>query len=182
MNFYYFLFSLSYISPPPSRPRTDDVSNSIEQKQNVAVRGQVISYQQPSLSYFDDISRYNNVPSLAVRYIPNVGLRYYAVVVPIMRDTKLHHLQTNQVDYGTRNNNGDDKYLYKREFFDKPNGKYNAKLKKYKAYEVEKKKLNNENVPYNAVSIIFFFFRKSYALTTIVTKFFFSNVVLTSDR
>lgn len=113
------------------------------------MKGQVISYQQPS-SYFDDTLRYNTVPSLSVRYIPNVGLRYYAVV-PII-DSKLHHLQTNQVEYNNYNNNNNDKYLHKREYFDKPNGKFNAKLKKYKAYELEKQKFNNEYVPYNMVS------------------------------
>ncbi|XP_063698291.1 uncharacterized protein DDB_G0287625-like [Culicoides brevitarsis] len=154
-----------YIPPPPSRPRGgfDIFSNSVVEpsynnnnnngryNNNIQPQSQVVGYQHhhPS-SYFDDTRRYNsnsnnnyNVPSLSVRYIPNVGLRYYAVV-PII-DAKLHHLQTNQVDY---NNYNKDKYLYKREYFDKPNGKFNAKLKKYKAYEMEKQKFN-ENVPYN---------------------------------
>lgn len=77
-------------------------------------------------------------------------------------DSKLHHLQTNQVEYNNNNNNynnnnyNNDKYLYKREYFDKPNGKFNAKLKKYKAYEMEKQKFSNDYVPYNVVSRIFF--------------------------
>lgn len=70
-------------------------------------------------------------------------------------DSKLHHLQTNQVEY---NNNNNDKYLYKREYFDKPNGKFNAKLKKYKAYEMEKQKFSNDYVPYNVVSRSFFLY------------------------
>ncbi|XP_058457447.1 uncharacterized protein LOC131434598 isoform X2 [Malaya genurostris] len=67
----------------------------------------------------------HRVPSLAVQYIPNQGFKYYAVV-PLAHNeeqSKSEYLKTN------------DAMLGKYDRYDKPNGRYNAKLKKYKAYE-----------------------------------------------
>ncbi|XP_055611731.1 putative mediator of RNA polymerase II transcription subunit 15 [Uranotaenia lowii] len=67
------------------------------------------------------------VPSLAVQYVPNQGFRYFAVV-PVNRPaapSKSAYLKSNDVLEGK----------YEQQRFDKMNGRYNAKLKKYKAYE-----------------------------------------------
>lgn len=77
-----------------------------------------------------------SVPGLAVHYIPNVGLRYYAVV-PQQQQT--NYQQQQKQDYLGNN------YIYDK--YDKINGAYNAKLKKYKAYEKAYK-----YVPYYVVS------------------------------
>lgn len=55
-------------------------------------------------------------------YIPNEGYRYF-VIVPV---DKWNFLNSNHIE-------GDSKYQEQK--YDKYNGKYNAKLKKYKAYE-----------------------------------------------
>lgn len=73
-----------------------------------------------------------SVSSLAVKFVPNVGKQYVAVVPAG---------QTN--DYSAPKA----QYLAGNVVYDKYNGKYNAKLKKYKAYE-QKAKV----VPYVLVS------------------------------
>lgn len=100
-------------------------------------------YQQPTY----------NVPSLAVQYIPNVGWRYVAVV-PASAAEKLQQLNTNQLSGGY----DDGKYHqqqaaskynnYKYDKYETPNDRYQAKLRKYKAYELLKQK----QVPQTAVS------------------------------
>lgn len=67
-----------------------------------------------------------SVNSLALQYIPNVGNKYVAIVP--QSDQKAEYISSNDV-------------------YDKYNGKYNPKLKKYKAYE-QKAKL----MPYLTVS------------------------------
>lgn len=64
--------------------------------------------------------------SLVPIYIPNEGYRYF-VVVPA---DKWNFLNTNLIN-GDRNSLKQQKY----DKYDKINGRYNAKLKKYKAYE-----------------------------------------------
>lgn len=81
------------------------------------------------------------VPSLAVQYVPNQGFRYYAVV-PVhssVNPSKSAYLKTNDALLGKEH-----------ERFDKPNGRYNAKLKKYKAFEKVK------YVPYYMVSTFYY--------------------------
>uniref|UniRef100_A0AAG5D678 DUF4794 domain-containing protein n=1 Tax=Anopheles atroparvus TaxID=41427 RepID=A0AAG5D678_ANOAO len=76
------------------------------------------------------------VPSLAAQYVPNKGIKYYAVVPrhtevaygsdkqALLATNDLYHQQQQQQQPQSKY----DKY-------DKLNGKYNPKLKKYKAYE-----------------------------------------------
>ncbi|XP_052870959.1 uncharacterized protein LOC128276541 [Anopheles cruzii] len=77
------------------------------------------------------------VPSLAVQYVPNKGLKYYAVVP---RHTEVTYpgdqpkpslLATNDLYADQQQQQPRSKY----DKYDKLNGKYNPKLKKYKAYE-----------------------------------------------
>lgn len=80
------------------------------------------------------------VASLSPQYIPNVGKKYFAVVPS-----------------STSWTNPKTAYIDENNVYDKINGKYNAKLKKYKAYE-QKAKM----VPYVVVSAfnkIFMVFR-----------------------
>ncbi|XP_053675729.1 tyrosine-protein phosphatase non-receptor type 23 [Anopheles nili] len=73
------------------------------------------------------------VPSLAVQYVPNKGLKYYAVVP---RHTEVSYGSAKQAllatnDLYSQQQQAQSKY----DKYDKLNGKYNPKLKKYKAYE-----------------------------------------------
>lgn len=78
------------------------------------------------------------VPSLAVQYVPNKGLKYYAVVP---RHTEVSYgsdkqalLETNDL-YHSQQQHQQQQLQSKYDKYDKLNGKYNPKLKKYKAYE-----------------------------------------------
>ncbi|XP_049539615.1 uncharacterized protein LOC125953857 [Anopheles darlingi] len=76
------------------------------------------------------------VPSLAAQYVPNKGLKYYAVVprhteVTYQTQDKQTLLATNDLYHHDDQQQASSKY----DKYDKLNGKYNAKLKKYKAYE-----------------------------------------------
>lgn len=82
------------------------------------------------------------VASLATKYIPNYGNKYVAVVPSYQKS----------------------QYLTSNDVYDKYNGKYNAKLKKYKAYE-QKAKL----VPY------FMFYQPKHQYT------FYNNFPAKSD-
>lgn len=129
-----------YILPPPSRPKYNDIT--VQRKQNqqelttaaaqpssvtptttttstqAPVTGRII--ERPSQNQLvPHQQQQQTVPSLAVQYVPNQGYKYYAVVAP----AKSAYLKTNDAQLG------------KAEQYDKPNGRYNAKLKKYKAYE-----------------------------------------------
>ena len=75
------------------------------------------------------------VSSLATKYIPNVGNKYVAVVPTNNYYNKVQYLNDNDI--------------YDKQ--DKLNGRYNYKLKKYKAYEQKLK-----YVPYylNVVSLL----------------------------
>lgn len=74
---------------------------------------------------------------MAVQYIANIGNRYYAIV-PVQ----------NQQSYQLHNNL---KPIFWKggELQEKPFGKYNAKLKKFKAVETKQK-----FIPYYTVSVI----------------------------
>ncbi|XP_058123295.1 uncharacterized protein LOC131294385 [Anopheles ziemanni] len=74
------------------------------------------------------------VPSLAVQYVPNKGLKYYAVVP---RHTEVTYGSDKQTLLETNDlyHNEQQQLQSKYDKYDKLNGKYNPKLKKYKAYE-----------------------------------------------
>lgn len=152
-----------YILPPPSRPKYNDIT--AQRKQNQQVYSTAAPSQPspttpapvtPSVNQTPTqapntgriierpVQNQNNlsqnqqqqqqlVPSLAVQYVPNQGLKYYAVV-PVVQNGlggvapapgKSAYLKTNDAQLGKE---------YER-YPEKPNGRYNAKLKKYKAYE-----------------------------------------------
>ncbi|XP_050075352.1 uncharacterized protein LOC126562812 [Anopheles maculipalpis] len=73
------------------------------------------------------------VPSLAVQYVPNKGLKYYAVVP---KHTEVTYGSAKQALLATNDLYNDQQQAQsKYDKYDKLNGKYNPKLKKYKAYE-----------------------------------------------
>ncbi|CAD7080738.1 unnamed protein product [Hermetia illucens] len=118
-----------YILPPPSRPRpaTDNYARASPaelQKMN-------LQYQSPKSHYGQFVNNLNSiqngVPTLGVQYIPNKGLKYFALA------------PSSGKVYYSKDVDGFDKY-------NKLNGKYNAKLKKHKAYEKVKHVKYNNNV------------------------------------
>uniref|UniRef100_A0A182TFE9 Uncharacterized protein n=1 Tax=Anopheles melas TaxID=34690 RepID=A0A182TFE9_9DIPT len=72
------------------------------------------------------------VPSLAVQYVPNKGLKYYAVVP---KHTEVSYGAAKQALLATNDLYDQQLAQSKYDKYDKLNGKYNPKLKKYKAYE-----------------------------------------------
>uniref|UniRef100_A0A182RUG8 Uncharacterized protein n=1 Tax=Anopheles funestus TaxID=62324 RepID=A0A182RUG8_ANOFN len=72
------------------------------------------------------------VPSLAVQYVPNKGLKYYAVVP---KHTEVSYGSAKQALLATNDLYHHQQAQSKHDKYDKLNGKYNPKLKKYKAYE-----------------------------------------------
>uniref|UniRef100_A0A1B0CDU9 Putative serine/threonine-protein kinase pakg n=1 Tax=Lutzomyia longipalpis TaxID=7200 RepID=A0A1B0CDU9_LUTLO len=108
-----------YVLPPPSRPRYNN--NTYQQRSTERPQGttQAPNYGTILSPHHNEISRDDQyvkpVAHLAVQYVPNVGFKYYAVIAynPYVKQSK--------------------------NIYDKPNGKYNAKLKKYKAYEEKAK-------------------------------------------
>lgn len=120
IEFHFLLFN-SYNLPPPSRSRENTVNvfdPNYKEPQYVAPVHQPI---QP-VNNFNNQFGYSLVPI----YIPNEGYRYF-VVVPI---NKWNYLNTNFIN-DDRNSLEQQKY----DKYDKFNGRYNAKLKKYKAFE-----------------------------------------------
>ncbi|XP_053686582.1 mucin-2 [Sabethes cyaneus] len=91
------------------------------------------------------------VPSLAVQYVPNQGFKYYAVVPGHNEEPsgKSAYLKSNDAQLG------------KYDRFDKPNGRYNAKLKKYKAFE---------KVKYAPYYVLFDAQKQQYILTSVQQK------------
>ncbi|XP_055529274.1 uncharacterized protein LOC129721120 [Wyeomyia smithii] len=91
------------------------------------------------------------VPSLAVQYVPNQGFKYYAVVPGHNEEPsgKSAYLKSN------------DALLGKYDRFDKPNGRYNAKLKKHKAFE---------KVKYAPYYVLFDAQKQQYVLTSVGQK------------
>lgn len=144
-----------YILPPPSRPKYNDIT--VQRKQNQQELSTVAAPSQPSSATTPTtpvassaqsptqapranmgriverpvVQNQNSlapVPSLAVQYVPNQGLKYYAVV-PVHNGAgypgKAAYLKTNDAQLNKE---------FER-YPEKLNGRYNAKLKKYKAYE-----------------------------------------------
>lgn len=138
-----------YILPPPSRPKYNDIpvrrQQTIQKTEStqsttvapaasstLAPTGKVIekpeqNKQTPVANNSQNQQpqqRQHVVPSLSVQYVPNQGFKYYAVVpVNSENPSKSAYLKTNDVQLG------------KYDQYEKPNGRYNAKLKKYKAFE-----------------------------------------------
>ena len=105
-------------------------------------------------------------------YIPNEGYRYF-VIVPV---DKWNFLNSNHIE-------GDNKLQEQK--YDKYNGKYNAKLKKYKAYEkFIKPQVRANYFTFQTTMILnsslmnasyhrdFRFFSKSYRGLVLILKFF----------
>lgn len=110
-----------YVLPPPSRPKpaTNNYKQSSrpivgQQKSREFVFGKVISPDYIN-SFFPHSS---TVSAFSPQFIPNYGFRYHAIV------------PENQKTYYTKHSD----FFYNNKF-DKFNGKYNAKTKKYKAFE-----------------------------------------------
>uniref|UniRef100_A0A1Q3FRA8 Putative serine/threonine-protein kinase pakg n=1 Tax=Culex tarsalis TaxID=7177 RepID=A0A1Q3FRA8_CULTA len=127
-------------APTTSTPVTPSVNQTPTQATNtgriIERPAQVPSANNNQYQNQNHLSRNDQqiVPSLAVRYVPNQGLKYYAVVPVIQNGVgaaaaaapgKTAYLKTNDAQLGKE---------YER-YPEKPNGRYNAKLKKYKAYE-----------------------------------------------
>lgn len=179
-----------YILPPPSRPKYNDITVQRKQNQqeystaapsqpssatpttpttvNSSVQsptqapntGRIVdrpvqNQQQQQQYHQNHLSQ--TVPSLAVQYVPNQGLKYYAVV-PVHNGGagpaapgKAAYLKTNDAQLGKE---------YER-YPEKLNGRYNAKLKKYKAYEKVK------YVPYY---VYFDGAKQQYVLSSVAPK------------
>lgn len=114
-----------YVLPPPSRPRpaTDNYLRA------PLPLPQTYQYQSPQPTFGQFVSQhpnnlqndgYRSVPTLAVQYVPNSGVKYHALAP-----------SSGKVYYSKDFGNGYDKP-------NKLNGKYNPKLKKHKAYEKAK--------------------------------------------
>lgn len=113
-----YLLASRYQLPPPSRARENTV-NIFDP-----------NYKAPQYPSYPQVPPTNNVNNqigytLVPIYIAGEGYRYF-VVVPA---DKWHYLNTNYI--------GDDRNALESKYdkYDKYNGRYNAKLKKYKAYE-----------------------------------------------
>lgn len=114
----------SYNLPTPSRSRENTINifdpNYKAPQYTPANNPQITA---AAVNNFNNQYGYQLVPI----YIPNEGYRYF-VVIPV---EKWNYLNTNHI--------GDDQHVlesqHKYDKYDKFNGKYNAKLKKYKAYE-----------------------------------------------
>lgn len=125
--------------PPPSRPKYNDQKDNtnIKQQEQHQQQHQQQQPQSTIISHPNQIvesrqaSQAFNVPSLSVQYIPNVGYKYYAVVPSYYNNNNNNHQQ--QYHNSDKWNNLKSNDIYDKQ--DKLNGKYNAKLKKYKAYE-----------------------------------------------
>lgn len=113
-----------YVLPPPSRPKpaTNNYKTSRpvtgHQKPREFVFGKVISPDYIN-SFFPHSS---SVSGFSTQFIPNYGFKYHAIV------------PANQKTYYTKHSD----FFFNNDKFDKYNGKYNAKTKKYKAYEKSK--------------------------------------------
>lgn len=117
----FLVLSFSYELPTPSRSR-DNTDNIFDPNYKTP------QYEPSHNPQITPVNNFNNQfgYSLVPIYIPNEGYRYF-VVVPV---AKWNYLNTNYVsdDRNSLEQQSYDKY-------DKYNGRFNAKLKKYKAYE-----------------------------------------------
>lgn len=141
-----------YILPPPSRPRYNpDNVNDIYPTKNASPTNfghYVPPPSRPPTQFsqgtYSDVhvppqpQHTSVVPQLAVQYVANIGNRYYAIIPAVP--------QENQYQY----HNQLKPYFWKAGALqEKPSGKYNAKLKKYKAFETKQK-----FIPYYTVRLL----------------------------
>lgn len=136
--------------PPPSRPRynPDNFNDNIYPTRNASPTnfGHYVptpqSQPKPLINYnYNDINvahyQTSVVPQLAVQYVANIGNRYYAIVPAASQQQNYNHNNLKPIFW-----KGD-------ALQEKPFGKYNAKLKKYKAFETKQK-----FIPYYTVSLV----------------------------
>lgn len=119
-----------YVLPPPSRPKYPDnnyLTASLYYNRPAATF-QVVPIPPTAINslYYD--YKNNIVPSLGIQYLPNVGNRY-TYVLPSASTTST--ASTSFAPTTTVASAKSAAYIKS----DKLNGKYNPKLKKYKAYE-----------------------------------------------
>ncbi|XP_059219098.1 uncharacterized protein LOC106089431 [Stomoxys calcitrans] len=119
-----------YVLPPPSRPK-QPLNNNV----NTNKYGTLITPQNSPAYYQSQNNSPQQVAGLAPQYVPNVGTRYVAVVPKATKYPAPANTLSPTVD--TLAANG-----YKVQ------GKYNAKTKKYKAYE------NVKYVPLNYYKVL----------------------------
>lgn len=143
-----------YVLPPPSRPRYNpDNVNDLYPTRNASPTNfghyvptpQAQPKQQVNYNYNDiNVAPYQTsvVPQLAVQYVANIGNRYYAIVPAPQQ----------QQSYNQLHNNLKPIFWKGDALQEKPFGKYNAKLKKYKAFETKQK-----FIPYYTVSRVLSF-------------------------
>jgi hypothetical protein len=112
----------SYELPPPSRAR-ENTLNIFDPSYKAPQYTPSNNPQITPVNNFNNQFGYSLVPI----YIPNEGYRYF-VVVPV---DKWNYLNNNNFISDDRHSLEQQKY----DKYDKYNGRYNAKLKKYKAYE-----------------------------------------------
>lgn len=124
--------------PPPSRPKQTLNTNVNYNPNNNINYGTLVTAQNVN-SYYQQQNQ--QVAALSPQYIPNVGTRYVAVIPNAAKatTTKYPGASTNALSP----NGISDGY--------KLQGKYNAKTKKYKAYEKVK------YVPHNYVRFYSYF-------------------------
>ncbi|XP_014103779.2 uncharacterized protein GV1 isoform X2 [Bactrocera oleae] len=120
----------TYILPPPSRPRTTDNIVGNAGQRPLHYYGNLLLPSNEN-AFTQQGSTNVGGGSLAAKYIPNIGIRYTAVVAPAYNSNSNNNNNYNN-NQANRNNGGGN-------YFDvnnKLHGKYyNAKTKKYKAYE-----------------------------------------------
>lgn len=129
-----------YVLPPPSRPRlptnnyltsdrrpvTQDNYHLYNKQHNYS--GQLLPPMPNAANFYQNGNGIGNAPTatvagLAPKYVPNVGFKYFAIV-PNNNNYNNNNGYSNNNYYNNNNNNND-----------KVQGKYNAKTKKYKAFE-----------------------------------------------
>uniref|UniRef100_A0A182PIS3 DUF4794 domain-containing protein n=1 Tax=Anopheles epiroticus TaxID=199890 RepID=A0A182PIS3_9DIPT len=118
-------------TPTTAAPAGQIIDKPQQQPASGAPNAAPVHSQQPQQQQQQHV-----VPSLAVQYVPNKGLKYYAVVPKHTEVTygsaKQALLATNDLYHHQQlQQHAQSKY----DKYDKLNGKYNPKLKKYKAYE-----------------------------------------------
>ncbi|XP_037945244.1 homeobox protein 4 [Teleopsis dalmanni] len=118
-----------YVLPPPSRPRPNNNNYYFNSNTygNIVAPSNANSYQQTSQT--------NQVSGLAPQYVPNVGLKYFAVVPNASSNNNNNNNKINGSKATKYASSVSANGLSSGYFGDKVQGKYNPKTKKYKAYE-----------------------------------------------
>jgi len=123
----------SYALPPPSRSRENTINifdPDYKAPQYTQSNPQVTQHYNSNNNNNNNNNNDNQFNySLVPIYIPNQGYRYF-VVVPV---EKWNYMNTNFINADEAVAAAVEQSKYDK--YDKLNGRYNAKLKKYKAYE-----------------------------------------------